>query len=104
MVHARGKGFKGSTLGPVRRRKTLHACPPGLEDVCQGELGSGRAPKTKGGPWVGLAERGERLERGNTGEPQTHSRQAEVMGQDRKVGDTEAILQEEWGLPSCSSG
>ena len=67
MVHATGKGFKGRMLGPVRRKKMLHACPPGFEDVCGVKLGSGHAPKTKGGPWVGLAERGKRLGQGEHG-------------------------------------
>ena len=45
----------------------LHACPPGFEDVCGEKLGSGHAPKTTGGPWVGLAERGKRLGQGEHG-------------------------------------
>ena len=98
------EGFQRQHTGASEEEEDAARMPAWFGRRVPGKAGVRACSRDQGGPWVGLAERGERLGRGNTGEPQTHSRQAEVMGQDRKVGDTEAILQEEWGLPSCSSG
>ena len=98
------EGFQRQHAGASEEEEDAARMPAWLGRRVPGRAGVRACSKDQGRAVGGTGrERGE-ARAGEHGEPQTHSRQAEVMGQDRKVGDTEAILQEEWGLPSCSSG